>query len=56
MLGIVLFRAILGALAGPIFSGFGWNVEQVLSALVVPAALITIAVVTKGLVSHADAT
>ena len=35
--------------------GLGWNFEQVLTALVLPAALATAAVLLKGLVSHADA-
>ncbi len=56
MLGIGRFGAILGAWAGATLLGLGWNFEQVLTALVVPAALAAIAVVIKGLVSHADAT
>ncbi|MPQ67940.1 MULTISPECIES: MFS transporter [Pseudomonas] len=56
MLGIGRFGAILGAWAGATLLGLGWNFEQVLTALVVPAALATLAVVIKGLVSHADAT
>lgn len=56
MLGIGRFGAILGAWAGATLLGLGWNFEQVLSALVVPAALATVAVVIKGLVSHTDAT
>ncbi|WP_248802925.1 MFS transporter [Pseudomonas sp. MWU13-2100] len=55
MLGIGRFGAILGAWAGATLLGLGWNFEQVLTALVVPAALATLAVVIKGLVSHADA-
>jgi AAHS family 4-hydroxybenzoate transporter-like MFS transporter len=36
--------------------GLGWNFEQVLTALVIPAGLATAAVVINGVVSHADAT
>ncbi|EGH34613.1 hypothetical protein PSYJA_38923, partial [Pseudomonas syringae pv. japonica str. M301072] len=36
--------------------GLGWTFEQVLTALVVPAALAAIAVLIKGWVSHSDAT
>jgi AAHS family 4-hydroxybenzoate transporter-like MFS transporter len=56
MLGIGRFGAILGAWMGATLLGLGWNFEQVLTALVIPAALATAAVVIKGLVSHADAT
>lgn len=56
MLGIGRFGAILGAWAGATLLGLGWNFEQVLTALVVPAASATCAVLIKGLVSHADAT
>ncbi|MBB2495202.1 MFS transporter [Aquipseudomonas ullengensis] len=56
MLGIGRFGAILGAWAGATLLGLGWNFEQVLTALVVPAAIASVAVVIKGLVSHADAT
>jgi AAHS family 4-hydroxybenzoate transporter-like MFS transporter len=56
MLGIGRFGAILGAWIGATLLGLGWNFEQVLTALVVPAALATAAVLIKGLVSHADAT
>ncbi|WP_339488244.1 MFS transporter [Pseudomonas sp. EL_65y_Pfl2_R95] len=56
MLGIGRFGAILGAWMGATLLGLGWNFEQVLTALVVPAAIATAAVVIKGLVSHADAT
>ena len=56
MLGIGRFGAILGAWMGATLLGMGWNFEQVLTALVVPAAIATAAVVIKGLVSHADAT
>lgn len=56
MLGIGRFGAILGAWMGAALLGMGWNFEQVLTALVVPAAIATAAVVIKGLVSHADAT
>lgn len=56
MLGIGRFGAILGAWAGATLLGLGWNFEQVLTALVVPAVLATLAVVIKGMVSHADAT
>jgi AAHS family 4-hydroxybenzoate transporter-like MFS transporter len=56
MLGIGRFGAILGAWMGATLLGLGWNFEQVLTALVIPAALATTAVVIKGMVSHADAT
>lgn len=56
MLGIGRFGAILGAWIGATLLGLGWNFEQVLTALVVPAAIAASAVVIKGLVSHADAT
>jgi AAHS family 4-hydroxybenzoate transporter-like MFS transporter len=56
MLGIGRFGAILGAWIGATLLGLGWNFEQVLTALVVPAAVASVAVVIKGLVSHADAT
>ncbi len=56
MLGIGRFGAILGAWAGATLLGLGWNFEQVLTALVIPAALASIAVLIKGWVSHADAT
>ncbi|MGU2293161.1 aromatic acid/H+ symport family MFS transporter, partial [Pseudomonas aeruginosa] len=56
MLGIGRFGAILGAWIGATLLGLGWNFEQVLSALVIPAAIATAAVIVKGLVSHADAT
>lgn len=56
MLGIGRFGAILGAWSGAALLGLGWNFEQVLTALLVPAALAAVAVVIKGLVSHADAT
>ncbi|WP_397453289.1 MFS transporter [Pseudomonas sp. NA-150] len=56
MLGIGRFGAILGAWAGATLLGLGWNFEQVLTALVVPAALAACAVLIKGMVSHADAT
>ncbi|SDI72951.1 MFS transporter, AAHS family, 4-hydroxybenzoate transporter [Pseudomonas delhiensis] len=56
MLGIGRFGAILGAWIGATLLGLGWNFEQVLTALVVPAAIAGTAVVIKGLVSHADAT
>ncbi|ANY88038.1 MULTISPECIES: MFS transporter [Pseudomonas] len=56
MLGIGRFGAILGAWSGATLLGLGWNFDQVLSALLVPAALATVGVVVKGLVSHADAT
>jgi len=56
MLGIGRFGAILGAWAGATLLGLGWNFEQVLTALVVPAALAAIAVLVKGWVSHSDAT
>ncbi|MEE9103236.1 MFS transporter [Pseudomonas nitroreducens] len=56
MLGIGRFGAILGAWIGATLLGLGWNFEQVLTALIVPAAIATAAVVIKGLVSHADAT
>ncbi|WP_259754275.1 MFS transporter [Pseudomonas sp. GCEP-101] len=56
MLGIGRFGAILGAWIGATLLGLGWNFEQVLTALMVPAAIATAAVLVKGLVSHADAT
>lgn len=56
MLGIGRFGAILGAWMGATLLGLGWNFAQVLTALVVPAALATLAVLVKGYVSHADAT
>ena len=56
MLGIGRFGAILGAWMGATLLGLGWNFEQVLTALVIPAGLATVAVIMKGLVSHADAT
>lgn len=56
MLGIGRFGAILGAWSGATLLGLGWNFEQVLTALLVPAALATLGVIIKGLVSHADAT
>jgi len=56
MLGIGRFGAILGAWMGATLLGLGWNFEQVLTALVIPAALATTAVLIKGMVSHADAT
>jgi len=56
MLGIGRFGAILGAWSGATLLGLGWNFEQVLTALLVPAALGTVGVIVKGLVSHADAT
>jgi len=56
MLGIGRFGAILGAWSGATLLGLGWNFEQVLTALLVPAALATLGVIVKGLVSHADAT
>ncbi|MBB1605572.1 MULTISPECIES: MFS transporter [Pseudomonas] len=56
MLGIGRFGAILGAWIGATLLGLGWNFEQVLTALVVPAAIASAAVVIKGVVSHADAT
>ena len=56
MLGICRFGAILGAWSGATLLGLGWSFEQVLTALLVPAALATVGVVVKGLVSHADAT
>ncbi|MDD2133957.1 MFS transporter [Pseudomonas kurunegalensis] len=56
MLGIGRFGAILGAWSGATLLGLGWNFEQVLTALLIPAALATVGVIVKGLVSHADAT
>ncbi|MBF8744847.1 MFS transporter [Pseudomonas putida] len=56
MLGIGRFGAILGAWSGATLLGLGWNFEQVLTALLVPAALAAVGVIIKGLVSHADAT
>ena len=56
MLGMGRFGAILGAWSGATLLGLGWNFEQVLTALLVPAGLATVGVIVKGLVSHADAT
>ncbi|WP_342650707.1 MFS transporter [Pseudomonas sp. REB1044] len=56
MLGIGRFGAILGAWSGATLLGLGWTFEQVLTALLVPAALAAVGVIVKGLVSHADAT
>jgi AAHS family 4-hydroxybenzoate transporter-like MFS transporter len=56
MLGIGRFGAILGAWMGATLLGLGWNFEQVLTALVVPAVLATVALLIKSRVSHADAT
>lgn len=56
MLGIGRFGAISGAWFGATLVGFGWSFEQVLTALVVPATIAAVAIVIKGLVSHADAT
>lgn len=56
MLGIGRFGAILGAWAGATLLGLGWSFEQVLTALIVPAALAAIAILLKGRFSHADAT
>ncbi|BAP44603.1 MFS transporter [Pseudomonas sp. 21LCFQ02] len=56
MLGIGRFGAILGAWAGATLLGLGWNFEQVLTALIVPASLAALAILLKGRVSHADAT
>jgi len=56
MLGIGRFGAILGAWAGATLLGLGWGFEQVLTALVLPAAIAAVAVLVKGVVSHADAT
>lgn len=56
MLGIGRFGAILGAWAGATLLGLGWTFEQVLTALVVPAALAALAILIKGWVSHSDAT
>jgi AAHS family 4-hydroxybenzoate transporter-like MFS transporter len=47
MLGIGRFGAILGAWMGATLLGLGWNFEQVLTALVIPAALATTAVVMR---------
>src|SRR3546814_17442016 len=46
-LGIGRFGAILGAWMGATLLGLGWNFEQVLTALVIPAALATAAVDRK---------
>lgn len=56
MLGIGRFGAILGAWIGAMLLGAGWTFEQVLTALVVPAIVATLAIFIKGMVSHADAT
>ena len=55
MLGIGRFGAILGAWSGATLLGLGWNFEQVLTALLVPAALATVGVFVTGLVRHAAA-
>lgn len=55
MLGIGRFGAILGAWSGATLLGMGWQFEQVLSTLMLPAALATVAVIVKGIVSYADA-
>ena len=44
MLGIGRFGAILGAWSGATLLGLGWSFEQVLTALLVPAALATVGV------------
>jgi len=56
MLGIGRFGAIVGASSGAMLLGAGWTFAEVLTALLVPAALATVAVFIKGKVSHADAT
>ncbi|WP_082629017.1 MFS transporter [Pseudomonas sp. TTU2014-080ASC] len=56
MLGIGRFGAVLGAWIGATLLGLGWNFEQVLTALLVPAIIASTAIFIKGLVSHADAT
>jgi AAHS family 4-hydroxybenzoate transporter-like MFS transporter len=56
MLGIGRFGGVTGAWAGATLLGAGWEFEQVLTALVVPATLATIAILIKGLVSHSDVT
>ncbi|WXL24138.1 MFS transporter [Ectopseudomonas mendocina] len=56
MLGIGRLGAVLGAWIGATLLGLGWNFEQVLTALLVPAVIATGAIFIKGLVSHADAT
>ncbi len=48
MLGIGRFGAILGAWSGATLLGLGWNFEQVLTALLVPAGLATVGVIVKG--------
>ncbi|MGV8241974.1 aromatic acid/H+ symport family MFS transporter, partial [Pseudomonas aeruginosa] len=55
LLGIGRLGAIPGDWIGATLLGLGWNFEQVLTALVLPAELATAAVLLKGLVSHADA-
>ena len=55
MLGIGRFGAITGAWFGATLLGFGWTFTQVLTALLVPALIAAVAIVIKGLVSHADA-
>ncbi|WP_106475634.1 MFS transporter [Phytohalomonas tamaricis] len=55
MLGIGRFGAIAGAWSGATLLGIGWDFQQVLSALTIPAALAAIAVIIKGIISYADA-
>jgi AAHS family 4-hydroxybenzoate transporter-like MFS transporter len=56
MLGIGRFGAITGAWMGATLLGLGWTFTQVLTALLLPAGLAALAVLIKGVVSHADAT
>ena len=56
MLGVGRLGAVLGAWIGATLLGLGWSFEQVLTALLLPAAVATIGVLVKGWVSHADAT
>ena len=50
------FGAITGAWMGATLLGLGWTFTQVLTALLLPAGLAALAVLIKGVVSHADAT
>jgi len=55
MLGIGRFGAVLGAWLGAALLGLGWNFEQVLTVLIVPAVLAMTGVFIKGRISHTDA-
>nr|WP_247887456.1 MFS transporter [Azospirillum sp. SYSU D00513] len=55
MLGIGRFGAILGAWIGATLLGLGWDFQQVLTALVVPAGLAAATIVVKGIARPAEA-